>query len=96
LLATKGSFMGKYQEGITKVSKDLCQTLFETEQAAPEDSLFRDDLFEETCEMVRNKNEAKVIQDTTRLIVPSAETLGHNFTKNGSTDLRESGYNSQT
>lgn len=27
LLATKGSFMGKYQESITKVSKDLCQTL---------------------------------------------------------------------
>jgi len=75
LLATKGSFMGKYQEGITKVSKDLCQTLLETELAAPEDSLFRDDLFEETCEMVRNRNEAKVLQDITRLIVPSAGTL---------------------
>jgi hypothetical protein len=71
LLATKGSFMGKYQEGATKASQDLCETLLETEQAAPEDSLFR----EETCEMLRSGNEAKVIQDIARLIVPSAQTL---------------------
>ncbi|PQE18249.1 phosphatidylserine decarboxylase protein [Rutstroemia sp. NJR-2017a BBW] len=34
-----------------------------------------DDLFEETCEMVRNKNEARVVRDISPLIVPSAEIL---------------------
>jgi hypothetical protein len=33
-------------------SKSLCRTFLETEQIFPVDSLFRDDLFEETCEMV--------------------------------------------
>lgn len=33
-------------------SKSLCPTFLETEQIFPVNSLFRDDLFEETCEMV--------------------------------------------
>jgi hypothetical protein len=41
----------------------------------PQGSLFRDDLFEKTCEKIQNRNEARVVQDVTRLIVPSAETL---------------------
>lgn len=75
LLATKGSFMVKHREGVTQESKDLCRALLVTEQAVPEDSLFREDLFEETCEMIRNKNEARVIRDISLLIVPSAEIL---------------------
>jgi hypothetical protein len=75
ILATKGSFMGKSELGATATSKSLCRTLLETEQTLPDDSLFRDDLFEETCEMVRNKNEARVVRDISPLIVPSAEIL---------------------
>ncbi|KAK2790975.1 hypothetical protein FQN53_007162 [Emmonsiellopsis sp. PD_33] len=75
VLETKGSFLGKSDLGITDGSKDLCRLLLETEQTTPKDSLFRDDIFDELCEMIRNRNEAKVIQDITRLIVPSAQIL---------------------
>ncbi|EEH15900.1 hypothetical protein PABG_05987 [Paracoccidioides brasiliensis Pb03] len=75
LLQTKGSFVRKSDLGITDGGKDLCRRLLEAEQTIPKDSLFRDDIFDELCEMIRNRNEAKVIQDVTRLIVPSAQTL---------------------
>ncbi|KAL8994649.1 MAG: hypothetical protein Q9169_005429 [Polycauliona sp. 2 TL-2023] len=51
----------------------LCQTLLETDQAIPQDSLFRTDIFERVCARVRNKNEARVVRDLTPLLVPSAE-----------------------
>ena len=41
----------------------------------PQDSLFRDDLFKEARENLQDRNEARVIDDIARLIVPSAETL---------------------
>jgi hypothetical protein len=75
VLATKGSFMDKSDLGITDASKSLCRILLEKEQTVPQDSLFRDDLFEKTCRKIQDRNEARVIQDITRLIVPSAETL---------------------
>ncbi|TGO86917.1 hypothetical protein BPOR_0267g00160 [Botrytis porri] len=75
LLETKGSFMHKSDLGIADTSKTICRTLLEAEQIVPEDSLFQDDLFEETCEMIQDRNEAKVIQDIARLIVPSAQSL---------------------
>jgi len=79
LLETKGSYMGRYvgenEDGITKESKDLCRTILEAKQPAPEDSMFHDDFFEDFCEMIQNRNEAKVIQDISRLIVPSAQSL---------------------
>lgn len=74
-LETKGSFMRKSDLGIADTSKTVCQTLLEAEQIVPEDSLFQDDLFDETCEMIQDRNEAKVIQDIARLIVPSAQSL---------------------
>lgn len=36
------------------------------------DSLFRDDLFDKTCENIRNRNKVVIIR---ALIVPSAQTL---------------------
>ena len=67
--------MYKSDLGITKGSKDLYSRLLGLEQAVPMDSLFRDDLFEKTCRKIEDRNEARVIQDIARLIVPSAETL---------------------
>ena len=58
-----------------KNMKTLCKTLLERDQTVPQDSLFRDDMFKKTCEKVGNRNEAIVVQDVTRLIVPSAENL---------------------
>ena len=75
LLEGKGSYMKKSDLGITNGSKDLYLRLLGSEQAVPVDSLFRDDLFEETCRKIEDRNEARVIQDIARLIVPSAETL---------------------
>ena len=75
LLATFGSFMSKSELGIADASKALCRDLLLKAQTVPEDSLFCDDRFEETCEMIQDRNEAKVIQDITRLIVPSAQSL---------------------
>ncbi|KAH8799638.1 hypothetical protein F5884DRAFT_825116 [Xylogone sp. PMI_703] len=75
VLATKGSFMDKSSLGITDASKNLCRILLEREQTVPQDSLFRDDLFENACRKIQDKNEARVIQDIARLIVPSVETL---------------------
>ncbi|EKG09482.1 hypothetical protein MPH_13477 [Macrophomina phaseolina MS6] len=79
LLETRGSFMGKYvgegESGPQKKSIDLCGTLLKSEQNVPHDSLFSDEFFEETCEMIQERNEAKVVQDIARLIVPSAQSL---------------------
>ncbi|KAF7885253.1 hypothetical protein EAF00_011071 [Botryotinia globosa] len=74
-LATKGSFMNKSDLSITDASKNLCRILLETEQKIPEDSLFRDEIFEKSCRKIQDRNEARVVQDIARLIVPSAETL---------------------
>jgi hypothetical protein len=75
VLATKGSFMDKSGLGITDTSKSLCRNLLEKEQTVPQDSLFRDDVFDKACRKIQDRNEARVVQDITRLIVPSAETL---------------------
>lgn len=47
LIATKGSFMGKNPFGISDASKCTCRNLLETHQSVPDDTKFRDDLFEE-------------------------------------------------
>ena len=79
LLEAEGSFMKKYvglkEEGPTIESDKECNSLLEAEQVIPEYSLFQDDFFEDTCDMVQDRNEAKVIQDIARLIVPSAQAF---------------------
>ena len=75
LLETKGSFMEVSNTGITDKSKEDYATLLNREQAIPGDSLFRDDIFKQTCQRVKDRNEARVIRDITLLIVPSAEIL---------------------
>ena len=58
-----------------KGSNEGYQALLNAEQPVPKDSLFRNDLFKSTCRKIRDRNEARVIQDITRLIVPSVEAL---------------------
>ncbi|KAK2608475.1 hypothetical protein QQS21_002937 [Conoideocrella luteorostrata] len=84
LLATKGSFMDKSDLGITESSKKTYCALLSAEQATPNESLFRDDIFEQTCRSVEDRNEARVLRDITPLIVPSAEL----FAIYGSTGLK--------
>ncbi|KAK0858002.1 hypothetical protein LTR87_017820 [Friedmanniomyces endolithicus] len=75
LLETRGSFMGKPEVGVGDVSKSFNRKLFDMAQTSPDNSLFRDDLFDRACQNLQNKNEAKIVQDISRLIVPSAEHL---------------------
>jgi hypothetical protein len=75
LLEVRGSYMAKAPLPLADASKALCRSLLEKTQPVPGDTLFRDDIFETTCQKIHNKNEARIIQDITRLIVPSAESL---------------------
>ena len=67
--------MYKSTSGITDISRKLCRTLLKNEQTIPQDTLFRDDLFDETCRKIQNRNETMVIRDIDLLIVFSAQTL---------------------
>ena len=55
-----GSFMRKSHLDVSDTSKDLCRRLLRSEQAVPRDSLFRDDLFDKTCQNIQARNEAMV------------------------------------
>ncbi|KAK9434866.1 phosphatidylserine decarboxylase [Metarhizium brunneum] len=63
------------EQGITQKSRELCKKLLEQKQLPPIDSLFRDDVFDETCRDLQTRNEARVLRDIGMLRVPSAETL---------------------
>jgi hypothetical protein len=75
LLQTKGSYMDISELGITDTSKHLVRDLLSGEQPVPKETLFDDDIFVDACRNLENKNEARIIQDISRLIVPSAESL---------------------
>ncbi|KAL9126546.1 MAG: hypothetical protein Q9217_004426 [Psora testacea] len=75
ILATKGSYMGRTPLKITDTSKTLCRLLLDTEQTVPQDTLFRDDLFDATCNSVEGRNEAMVIRHISPLICPSPLVL---------------------
>ena len=67
--------MRKSTLGITNMSRDLCRALLNKEQTIPQGTLFRNDLFDETCESVQGKNEAIVVRNIISLICPSAQIL---------------------
>lgn len=74
-LAAQGSYMNESKLGISDASKTDYKTLFETEQTVPDGTLFHGDQFTTTIRKIGDRNEARVVQDISRLIVPSAETL---------------------
>ncbi|KAI1802651.1 hypothetical protein F4811DRAFT_554617 [Daldinia bambusicola] len=76
LLNTKGTYMETAEVGITDENKAICRMLLESSQAAvPQGSVFDDSVFENACKNLQKANEARIIQDISRLVVPSAETL---------------------
>ncbi|KAK2591557.1 hypothetical protein QQS21_010750 [Conoideocrella luteorostrata] len=75
LLQTKGTYMDISELGIAESSKLVIRNLLESEQAVPKDTVFDDSVFVDACRNLRGRNEARVIQDISRLIVPSAESL---------------------
>lgn len=68
LLAIKGSYMSWIPLKITDISKTLCRSLLTTEQTVSQNTLFCDDLFEETCDSVWGRNEAMVLRHISFLI----------------------------
>lgn len=95
LLAAQGSHMDQSHLGISDTSTNLCQTLLNSDQVTPTNSLFHDDLFYETCRSVQSRNEARIIRDISPLISPSAEVLAiHNsITPKLLTDGVDQGWN---
>jgi len=67
--------MYRYEGGISAESKALCQKLLNSRQSPPKDTLFEDELFEDTLESIKGRNETRVIRDIAQLIVPPAEIL---------------------
>ncbi|KAL8642309.1 MAG: hypothetical protein Q9228_000987 [Teloschistes exilis] len=66
---TKGKLKKK-----EKIKQD-CKSLLKRRAKHPQDTLFRDESFQQTCDKIRNRNEAIIMQDISRLIVPSAQNL---------------------
>ncbi|MCJ1468805.1 hypothetical protein MMC07_007435 [Pseudocyphellaria aurata] len=76
LLEAKGSFLRDCgDEDLPTTVTDPGRNLLDAEQSVPPNSLFRDDVFKRFCREIANRNEAMIIQDVTRLIVPSAKNL---------------------
>ncbi|KAM3496778.1 hypothetical protein MY10362_009851 [Beauveria mimosiformis] len=75
LLNTKGTYMETSELGVADESKLICRNLLQGEQSIPPGSIFDSTVFERACNNLQKANEARVIQDISRLLVPSAETL---------------------
>jgi hypothetical protein len=67
--------MDESDDGIAQESKKTCSTLLAVESLVPTVSLFRDDVFKQTCRGVEDRNEAQILRDITPLIVLSVEIL---------------------
>ncbi|KAL7953662.1 hypothetical protein V8C34DRAFT_296390 [Trichoderma compactum] len=75
LLNIKGAYMETSEQGILDESKQTCRDLLQNEQQFPQGTIFEDAVFEKACKNLVKANDARVIQDISRLLVPSAETL---------------------
>ena len=82
-------YLFESSKGITEDDELLCQRLLTTVQTVPQNTLFRDDLFNVTCRKIQERNEARVVEDVSPLIASSAETLA----TYGATGLKDLGFN---
>lgn len=78
-LEANGSFMRSYRgeasEGIKEFNDELCRKLLENEQPTPEDTLFGDDYFEATMELIQDRNEAMINETISQLMFPNVEVM---------------------
>lgn len=78
LLRTKGVIMAQVtsdEEACKAESHQEIQTLLETDQPVPQNTAFQDGSYVKLFNCIRPKNEARIVQDIARLVVPSAETF---------------------
>ncbi|KAL2126036.1 hypothetical protein VTI74DRAFT_1895 [Chaetomium olivicolor] len=57
------------------LERERWKEILSGEQPVPKDTLFDDGIFVDACRNLENKNESRIIQDISRFIVPSAESL---------------------
>lgn len=69
------SYMEDHEEGISETSEKLLEILLKAEQSLPKDSLFGNDVFAKFLRRLKGKNESRVVQDLSPLLVPSVESL---------------------
>jgi hypothetical protein len=69
------SYMRDHEFGISDASKKLLDRLLYTKQSPPKDTLFRDDVFDKHRQKLKGKNESRLLQDLSPLLVPSAEAF---------------------
>lgn len=74
-LKLKGFDMRIDLDGPNQKSLEMVQTLLEQQPTVPQDSLFAEHKFKGACEMMRNRNEARLVRDVATLIVPSPEIM---------------------
>lgn len=60
--------------GPVDANKRLVRDLLDGVQPVPKDTIFDDPVFVNACQNLQGRNKARVIQDISRLIVPSVET----------------------
>ncbi|KAL6881112.1 hypothetical protein J3F83DRAFT_758090 [Trichoderma novae-zelandiae] len=70
-----GTYMREDPHGLGPEATTLYKGLLEGAQAPPQNSLFDDNVIDETCERIRYRNETTLFRDITPLIAPSAELL---------------------
>jgi len=75
LLDSKDVIMGWPTGQITPESRRWCETLMKTETSVRDGSIFQDNSFNRLYDKLKGANEARIVQDIARLIVPSAETF---------------------
>lgn len=69
-----GSFMKNSKQGITPGSRLLCKYLLAAPQSVPSGSVFNDNAaFEMIIQIVRQRNESRVLRTVTPFLVPSGE-----------------------
>ncbi|KAF2726803.1 hypothetical protein EJ04DRAFT_582451 [Polyplosphaeria fusca] len=70
------SYMEDHELGLSDASEKLLEKLLHSAQSPPKVSLFRDnDIFKKHLRKLKGKNESRIIQDLSPLLVPSAEAL---------------------
>ncbi|KAM3084605.1 hypothetical protein ACMFMF_001959 [Clarireedia jacksonii] len=75
------SYRDKLPDDVERYNDQLSQTLLEKEQPMPETSLFSDDCFEDTMDMIQDRNEAFIIRTIGDLMFPKVQERAIRETK---------------
>ena len=67
--------MRKSPLDITDTSKSFCRIILEKKQTFSQNTLFCDNLFDETCESIKGRNETIIIRNIFSLICLFAQVL---------------------